>query len=50
MRRYAGYYAANVRLRIHKAQAIEDKDKIPEIKIVGPIKLHWAKLIAKVFG
>lgn len=50
MRRYAGYYAANVRLRIQQAQAKENKEPLPEIRFAGPIKLHWAKLIAKVFG
>ncbi|MDX1386995.1 MAG: transposase [bacterium] len=50
MRRYAGFYAANVRLRIQRAQAEENKDDLPEIRMAGPIRLHWAKLIAKIFG
>jgi len=50
MRRYAGFYAANVRLRIRRAQAEENKDALPDIRMAGPIRLHWAKLIAKIFG
>lgn len=50
MRRYAGFYAANVRTRIQKAQDKENKEISPEIKLATPIRLHWAKLIAKVFG
>src|SRR5690606_34982877 len=50
MRRYAGFYAANVRLRIRRAQAEEKKDALPEVKMAGSIRLHWAKLIAKIFG
>ena len=50
MRRYAGFYAANVRTRIQRAQADENKEVLPEIKMAGPIKLKWASLIAKVFG
>ena len=50
MRRYAGFYAANFRLRIRRAQAEENKEALPEIRMAGPIQLHWAKLIAKIFG
>jgi hypothetical protein len=50
MRRYAGFYAANVRLRIQRAQAEEKKEALPEVKMAGSIRLHWAKLIAKIFG
>lgn len=50
MRRYAGFYAANDRLRIQRAQAEENEETLPAIRIAGPIKLHWAKLIAKVLG
>jgi|ETNmetMinimDraft_30_1059905.scaffolds.fasta_scaffold49599_1 hypothetical protein len=50
MRRYGGFYAANVRTRIQRAQVDENEEVLSEIKMAGPIKLKWAALIAKVFG
>ncbi|MBU0506556.1 transposase zinc-binding domain-containing protein [bacterium] len=52
MRRYAGCYAANVRLRIQKARA-GDKQEEEEVAVIqGHMtnKVNWAKLIAKTFG
>ncbi|MBF0107086.1 MAG: transposase, partial [Deltaproteobacteria bacterium] len=51
MRRYAGCYAANVRLRIQRARAETHDKSVPEvIKESSPKRIQWAKLIARIFG
>ena len=51
MRRYAGFYAANVRLRIQRAREANQEDADVEVIQNPPAeKIAWAKLIARIFG
>lgn len=58
MRRYAGFYAANVRLRIERAKAESCKDvtsqnttRTDDVPVVRETsKVAWASLIARIFG
>lgn len=58
MRRYAGFYAANVRSRIERIKAASCKENMPQNTIMADdvtvaqktSKVAWASLIARIFG
>lgn len=48
---YGGYYAANVRLRIQRANETESAEsRAVSLEQGTGIKVSWAKLISKLFG
>jgi hypothetical protein len=51
MRRYAGFYAANVRLKIARANSEDITEGVGlPLELGTGIKLSWSKLINKIFG